>query len=347
MSDSPSQADEQAPYDELIDLRALWRAVRSGWRLVLTVALVSLVLMLIFLHLSKPVYEASLVISPAPDPNGMQSSSLLQRSGLAALAGSRLSDSEEVPNLTLFTQLLMSTDVAERLQAKYNLLPVIFSDRWDAKTRQWIFPSGPLATFKGLIKATLGMQPSRAPTAEDFATFLSNAITIGEISKTGLRRVALRFQDPNMALALLTLAVKEADAQIRENEQARTRTYIAFLQVQLQSTMLTEHREVLTEMLAQQERMHMLSGVDLPFSIKIVEPARVSTDPVSPNPPLDLVLATVWGVIFGYVVVLARFFLFGARAPDEHWWMHFRRFARGLATRSSRRPATPLGNGRL
>jgi uncharacterized protein involved in exopolysaccharide biosynthesis len=303
---------------ESIDPVAIAKAVLRRRRFILVIAFLSIAVTIANLQITQPIYEANMVVAPTIPPSKAEERSLLGGSGLSNLLGGG-SSPLEVSSFSIFTTLLTSTETAARLEQEHHLLAQLFADRWDPTTKTWRTQTGPVATLKSAVKNVLSM-PSRNPGVRDLADVLSSTVTVADIGRTGLKRISVRYPDPQFALTLLRMISSEADAVVREQEQQRTRAYISFLEAQLNRVTLNEQRQALVQILATQERDQMLSSVGMPFSFKLVEQPRVLPDPVLPTPVRNVILAAVWGTLLGLLLVLIRLMLFwsyGRRAAAE------------------------------
>jgi uncharacterized protein involved in exopolysaccharide biosynthesis len=85
-----------------------------------------------------------------------------------------------------------------------------------------------------------------------------------------------------------------ADNVLREEAARRSAAISDYIEKQLPTVNLQEHREILSEILASQERIRILVAVDLPYAADIVEAPTAGLQPDSPQP---------WPIIiFGGVV---------------------------------------------
>jgi uncharacterized protein involved in exopolysaccharide biosynthesis len=120
--------------EDEIDLVELWRVVWSGKffiiAFVIFCTLVAGVVSFVFL---PEIYESSATLIPVEQEN----SSLSSISGLLGNLPGPISfpGQQDSSNIMSF---LKSRSLKERLITKYNLLPVLFPDLWDSKTKDWV-----------------------------------------------------------------------------------------------------------------------------------------------------------------------------------------------------------------
>ena len=292
---------------DVTDFGTLAKVVFSYWKWIIATTAACVTCTIIYLQYQPLTYEANMVVAPTIPPSKAGTGSLLTGSGISNLFNTGASPLE-VADFSVFTTLLTSQELAARLEQNDNLLPLVFSDRWDAEHNTWRKPSGPTAWLKGVVKKTLGI-PTRVPSSRDLADVLSTHVTISDIGRTGLKQISVRYTNANFALQLLRLISREADAAVRAQEQQRTLAYIDFLKLQLQQVTLNEQRQTLTQILAVEERDQMLTSIDMPFSFKLVEQPRLLPDPVEPQPIRAILLTIAWGPVLGILLVMIRILL--------------------------------------
>ncbi|HCM83826.1 MAG TPA: hypothetical protein DIS76_04600, partial [Rhodospirillaceae bacterium] len=96
-------------------------------------------------------------------------------------------------------------------------------------------------------------------------------------------------------VTLLYAMHQAADSVLREEAARRSGAISEYLEKQLQIVRMQEHRAVLSELLAAQERIRILVAVDLPYAADIVEPPTAPLQPDRPQPWPILILASLIG----------------------------------------------------
>jgi hypothetical protein len=241
----------------------------------------------------RPEYTVHMVVGPvsASGPAGMGTPAArlqeLQRDNGGVSTPETLSDYDR------YLQLLTSPAVAAELIKKVpEVLPVFFHDRWNAKTKQWYLPWR--AWPSEILNRARGGAPWQAPTPEDLAMRLDAMLQQRVIGATPMRELRLRYDDRGFAITLLYAMHEAADNVLREEAARRSAAISAYIEKQMPNVNLQEHREILSEILASQERIRILVAVDLPYAADIVEEPSAGLQPDTPQP---------WPIIiFGAVV---------------------------------------------
>ena len=114
-----------------ISLGQLLERARLGWRTPIAFTAIAIFLAIIGLPFSRPIYLVEMSVVPAPSSQaeaGMTSSG-----GIGALLG--IMGGQENSSYNRYQKLLTSTAVAERLQQKYDMLHIVFSDMWTKRKK--------------------------------------------------------------------------------------------------------------------------------------------------------------------------------------------------------------------
>ncbi|MCC6544181.1 MAG: hypothetical protein IT392_06715, partial [Nitrospirae bacterium] len=120
--------------DEEINLLDYWRVIWKRKILIIIVVFFITLLSAVISFYRTDIYQAKAVISPIGDEKGGGGLSLLsqQFGGLAGISLPASTSSKEIVNL------LNSNMIREKMIEKYNLLPVLFSKKWDKDKKGWI-----------------------------------------------------------------------------------------------------------------------------------------------------------------------------------------------------------------
>jgi uncharacterized protein involved in exopolysaccharide biosynthesis len=232
-------------------------------------------------------YEASVVLLPVTttasssfgsSASGAGLGGLGGLGGLAALAGINIGgDSKKSESVAT----LVSEALTERYLRENNLLPVIYSKKWDAARHTW----------KKIDKNT----PTEWKTYQYFKKSLR---TVDTDIKTGIISLKIKWKDPVLAatwangLADLTNKVLR-DKAIRESERN-----IEYLNNEAAKTSIVEARQAIYSIMQGEINRAMLARGADEYAFKIIDPARAPERKTSP-------ITTVWTV----VGLFAGFFL--------------------------------------
>lgn len=264
--------DKEVSLKEL--LQSFWRAKIY----MLAGLFIALVAVLVFLAVVTPKYKAEMIVAPADGYALGDYASSVEHDRIAALPFWRPKDSEGA-----------STDF-------YRFMHTM---RGPAVATILIKDDTALAGINKTLK-------KKITTPEQLARYLDKNIRIDPLGATPLRRVNYTHPESEFASALLRKLHLVTDEMIRRDRRRQSQSRIEYLENALRRTTNPDHRKGITNLLLQQEHIQMLANLDEDYAAIIVEPASSSPDPTWPNKPFAFGLATILGLLFGYIIWLLR-----------------------------------------
>ena len=321
MVESTSDLDEEEGGPK-ITFGALLRAYWMARHLVIVIVAVTSVLAIVYaLILSEPVYVAKAMIGPV-DSGGNAGSGAKQ--ALSALAGIDLG-SIGSGGFNKFTEVLGSAQLADRLQKKYNVMPLFFGG-WNSQTRSWTPPSGPIADAKNAVKVALGRPSWKPPTVSDLSDQLNGILTTDRVAgsspldlKNQITIVTLKYKDPEIARQLLTEILLEADAICRDDQLRNSSSRITYLTRLMNETQEVTLRDGLRQLLINEEQTFVSLSANKYYSVDMIDPPNVSSIPVGMPASKKILI----GIFAGFVLSIALVYLLlrnrvsAASAADE------------------------------
>lgn len=281
------------------DLRGVVRTLRTGWRWLLGGWVGGLALAVAALWLVTPAYTAAMVIGPTarvgsaamgarvPTLNGRDS---------AGVAEPGAGD-ESLSDFARYLELFGSGPVADRLAADPAILRALFAERWDAEAERWRPPPGLFPTVKRALLAMVGREDWVEPDGDRVARALRDRLVVDMLRSGPMRRITFRHADRAIAVELLGRIAAATDAHLRAEAARRSAAQIAHIKLRLGAVTVAEHRQALSDLLLDQERVAMMIGVDLPFAADMIQPPAAATLPDWPNPAVVIPLAGLVGLV--------------------------------------------------
>jgi uncharacterized protein involved in exopolysaccharide biosynthesis len=235
-------------------------------------------------------YEASVVLSPVDDAAGSKfggaGALLSQFGGLAGLAGVNVGGSGQ-KSVAIAT--LQSHALTEAFIRDNNLLPVLYADDWDAQAKRWTISD-----------------PEKLPTpwrAEQ--RFAKKIRSVAEDKKSGLVTLTIEWTDPALAAQWATELVARANAALRAKAIAESEANIAYLNEQLTRTSVVELQKAIYGLIETEIKKVMIANGSAEFAFRIVDPARVAEERISPKRTLITAVGLFAGLMIGFVIALA------------------------------------------
>jgi len=286
-------------------LSGVWATLKARWWLVLGITIAALIAAVVYLRVADYLYTAELHVYAAPSTNGtpVGASSL---GSLAAIAGLGGTPVEGATPFRLYLEGLRAREVAERLARDRDLMHGIFPGEWDSVSRGWREPRGTLRSAKRFTWNILGLpyQSWRAPDAARLQDYIAEHVDVVQSIKSPVVTIAFDHPDPPLAVRFLTRLGGTVDQFLREKQQERTRSNIAYLSEKLRDVTLIEQRQALFAALNDQERQAMLANSQAPYAANPFGVATASTAPTKPRQVPLLIAGLVGGLLLGAAIAL-------------------------------------------
>ncbi len=214
--DSKNKAWTAGQRDE-INLIKYWYVLKKYRKMIIgIVAVASIAAVIVSLVLTK-IYRAESIIIPLQSGNGGGLAALSSKlGGLAALAGINMSSGSSDANK--FMAILNSRTLTENVISKENLLPILFRDKWDAKTGGWM--SGDPDDKPSMEDAVFAMRKGHMK-------FLYN-------KKENVIVISGEFEDPRLSARVVNAYVDELQNFINANSLTMAKRNRLFVENQLE-----------------------------------------------------------------------------------------------------------------
>jgi uncharacterized protein involved in exopolysaccharide biosynthesis len=278
--------------------------VRAKWVIAKCVGL-ALVLAVVYLHLAGRDYSVVLKVTPTASAVATLPSGI---SGIASIAGISLPGQLESSPFELYLDKVRSRETAAAVTQNEALLRDLFPDEWNDQSKSWEEPESFIRSVIFLIKSALGAKPSSwvAPNALRVHELLDEEVSVVRDRNAPIVSIVMTSSDVDLARRLLTEVHLAVDSSLREKELARSTGYVDYLKQQLINVSISEYRQALNEIIAEQEKRRMVASSNLPFAAEPVSGPTESVHPISPRPILMLFLSVFLGALLGAVLAISR-----------------------------------------
>jgi uncharacterized protein involved in exopolysaccharide biosynthesis len=203
----------EAPYyeEDEIDLYELWLVLVRRKKIVIGITFFCLILAVVIAFLLPPVYRTEATLMPL----GGKGKGFGGLAGLASLAG--ISIPVEQSGITV-EAVLKSRTLRERIIKRLNLLPKLFSNKWDKKHKKWILKD----------------EKDQPPSLYDGAEALKDLISVSTDRKTGVIIFSVEFKkDPKIAYKIAVTGLQEARKILNEKAFTLARKYRIYVEERL------------------------------------------------------------------------------------------------------------------
>ena len=238
-----------------------------------------------------PIYRATTLLVPAGaerNKMGSLSSALGQLGGLASLAGFSIGAADIETEEAL--AVLHSREFTQRFIIDNNLMPKLFSSKWNSGSNTWNVPE------------------MRQPTQADAYKYLDRKIRqISRDMKSGLVTIQIDWKDRNEAANWGNDMVERINAEMRQRAVTQADAYIGYLTQELAKTTDIGTRDAINRLIESQIKQRMVATVTQEYAFRVVDRAMApdAKDRERPNKPLFAILGLLLGLTAGCFAALA------------------------------------------
>lgn len=201
-------------------------------------------------------YEASVLVSPVARGGGGAAlqSAIGNLSGLAAMAGVNINGRSRA---AIEIATLQSTELTEKYIKDNNLLPILFSSKWDKEAKRW----------------NIGV---RIPSVWDGNRFFARSVRdVEKNEKTGLVTVRITWTDPRLAAMWANGLVELANSTLRDRAIRRAKRNIKYLQNRAEATHNIELKQDIYSLMMRVLQKEMVAQGQEEYAFRVIDPAVV------------------------------------------------------------------------
>jgi uncharacterized protein involved in exopolysaccharide biosynthesis len=272
------------PYEDEINLLDMFIVLlKHKWMIFLVVFVAGVAAVVASLLMTK-IYRSECTIVPIEQQKTSLSSRLSALGGFGAMVASQVGIGGS-GSLEKFEIVLKSRELTNALVEKHKLMPVIFEDSWDEKTKTW--------------------KTEEPPTLQEAYKSMQDMLEIKPDKKNGALKLGFIFPDPALARELLNYYVDGMSEFLRQQSLENVAIQRKALQEQLVNTGDPLLRTKLAEIIAQYVEKETLAKVQRYYGFNVIDPPFVPEKKFKPRRSIICILSVV--VAFFVSVFLAFF----------------------------------------
>lgn len=285
MSDTDDSKLFVAEQNSVVDLGELVNAVYEfRWRAIGVVA-ICIVVSVSYALLATQWYRAEVVLLPAEEQTTPALGSQLD--GLASLAGFSVGGADSTEPLAV----LRSREFLSGFIDDLNLMPTLFSEKWDSKNERWKSPDA-----------------EKWPDIRDGTEFFDRKIyRVAQDTKAGTVTLSVQWKDPELAAEWANEIVGRLNQQMRGKALREAERNIAYLQSEVTSTSLVILQQSISALLESQYQKLMVAKGNEQFAFRVIDKAVVPKYRHKPNRKLIVAIGGVLGLVLGLAVAVSSF----------------------------------------
>ena len=267
-----------------MNLVQLWHVLWQGKWLIAAVTTGAIALSVTYALTATQWYTADVLLGPRMDANTPGLSGSL--GGLANLVGVRVGVNDNVQPLAV----LQSRDFTRDFIRDFNLLPVLFADRWDAAAGRWI-----------------SSDPAEQPDVRDGIRYIErNVREDAEDKETKLVTLSIAWKDPQLAAQWANALVDRLNERMRQRALREAQANVDYLREELSKSTLLAMQQSIGQLLDAEMQKLMLARGNKEFAFRVLDRAQVPKQRSRPMRTLIVVLSTFVGGMLGVALVLLR-----------------------------------------
>lgn len=260
----------------------------------------------VFYSLSLPnIYRADSILSPSQSEQGGGLSSLAsQFGGLASIAGVDLGGSNS-NSITTTLEILKSRKFLIRFIDSNNLkVPIMAIDKWNGKgsSPEFVYNSDVYDNGNWLVDPETKL--SLEPTMLETYNRLNELLTVSYSLETGLVNVSIEHYSPKLAFLWTELLINDINEYIREKDANEAQLAISYLHKQLDKTTLAGGKNLLYELLEEQEKKMMVTQISSEYVFQIIDPPYLPEEKAGPKRVLIVLISIFTATILGLFIIV-------------------------------------------
>lgn len=281
-------------------------SIKFHSRLLVGVIVAAVIVALVALHFTKPVYTAVAVVGPSNGTLNESTSALesalggIRRGGVASLARGAFGSN---PTFSQFNKILQSNRLAAVMASDEEVMRTIYAERYDWERHRWKPRKGIVSYITGGLKEFLHLPVKSQPDADDVRKYLSVNVSVDTPLTSEFTTITLKSRDPQTAEWLLNKILYKADTLIRDDRHRDVAARIAYLQSVLPTISQNDGRQTLIFILNDQLHSMMTVAADKRYASNLVDPPHASRIPTSPSPTGIIGISIVAGIAIWFLIV--------------------------------------------
>tara|TARA_R110002073_G_scaffold332891_1_gene519609 strand:- start:1215 stop:2141 length:927 start_codon:yes stop_codon:yes gene_type:complete len=283
------------PVRDEVDLVELWNVLWKSKLTVICITLAFSIASIFYAFTQTEIYRSEALLAPADSKQS--TNSLLSQFGSAAEFVGVSVPNQKGERIVMAIAMMNSREFLRNFIVRHDLLVPLFANSWSsAEGRAVINPS----IFNETTQSWVGEKPSEGDAIERFRRILS----ITQNTDTSLITVAINWFDPTLAQQWLSWLIADINKLIKQQDLEEANNAIEYLSEQLNTTQLVEMQRVFYQLIESQMQIAMLADAREDYVLKVIDPAYVPEEYVSPNKGVVVITGTLLGLLLSILLVI-------------------------------------------
>ena len=286
-------------YDE-INIKNLFEVLSNRKLFILITTTVFSFISLSYALILPDKYVSIAVLAPADEEN-YNSGGLSSLSSLAGVSGLGLSSNILAKKTEAIKRIESYEFFSKYFLPSIRLQDLMAVDKWDKNTNTIYYNSRKFDAEKNIW--TKKDKPSIQDSYQEYRKIL----TIFDDKKTSFVTISIEHFSPNISKQWTEILLEQIDENMRSNDRVNAIKSIDFLKTRLESTKLEEIRAVISNLIASQEKILMLSETSSNYIFKVIDSPYAPEENLKPNRLIILIVGTFFGFLSAVIYTLLRY----------------------------------------
>ncbi len=305
---SEAMAVEAEPSRVNPDIHLLVWVLLRGWWIILIVFIVAVVYSGYSLTKHSPVHTAHMVVREIDPSGGFAMPARI--AGLAEGLGVNIRDGMETTVFDDFKILVRMERFSQVLDQKYGYVRKVYGGQWNEGSQSWNPPTGWRVDLDDYFRGFAPIAEWTPPNTQKLAQYIAGSVSLVDVESDSVAvRIQYQHPDADFALQLLSDVYQTGEELLRNQEMTRIFDRISYVRERLANITISEYRQSLIFVLAEQEKKLLELQSGQPYVAEIIQPPVVTVRPSSPNILVRLILGAIVGLVLGALLVIVVAFL--------------------------------------
>ena len=289
-----------------IDISVLIRALLDGKWIIASLTGIASVLVVLY-SLSLPNIYTGKALLVAVSAQDSVSSSVQELSGLASLAGISISDSSDTSAVAL-EKINTLSFFEEKILPQISLPNLFAVKSWDPKSNTIIYDTEIYDASNNIWVREVELPKTPEPSSQESHRSFEDHLSVYQDPKTSFISISIDHQSPFIAKKWADLVVNEINSYFREKDRLEANFAVNYLNNEIYNTRLSEVKEVIAAVLAQQIQQLTLIEANINYVFDYIDPPVVMEKKSSPRRAMICIIGALLGGFIGSIIALIRFF---------------------------------------
>jgi uncharacterized protein involved in exopolysaccharide biosynthesis len=289
-----------------IDISVLIRALLDGKWIIASLTGIASVLV-VWYSLSLPNIYTGKALLVAVSAQDSVSSSVQELSGLASLAGISISDSSDTSTVAL-EKIKTLSFFEEKILPQISLPNLFAVKSWDPKSNTIIYDTEIYDASNNIWVREVELPKTPEPSSQESHRSFEDHLSVYQDPKTSFISISIDHQSPFIAKKWADLVVNEINSYFREKDRLEANFAVNYLNNEIYNTRLSEVKEVIAAVLAQQIQQLTLIEANINYVFDYIDPPVVMEKKSSPRRAMICIIGALLGGFIGSIIALIRFF---------------------------------------